>query len=160
MELDFAIPCPLVRPRMPYPISVRQVAALLLTSFRRHLAMTPLCFASPSPPSGWTGDSHSPAIEHAGHTTPPPERRWLHVTAESRIGPPFGGLSQYESRRLTRTEPGFDVFRPHFIRHVTTTCNPSLVPSAVGLLAPITLAHVAIPCRLKPWGLLIPYKRL
>jgi hypothetical protein len=22
-----------------------------------------------SPPSGWTGDSHSPAIEHAGYTT-------------------------------------------------------------------------------------------
>src|SRR6516225_12269455 len=71
MELDFAIPCPLVRPRMPYPISVRQVAALLHTSFRRHLAMTPLCFASPSPPSGWTGDFHSPAIEHAGHTRCP-----------------------------------------------------------------------------------------
>src|SRR5215472_9958329 len=52
-----------------YPVSVRQVAALLHTSFRRHLAMTPLCFASPSPPSGWTGDFHSPAIEHAGHTT-------------------------------------------------------------------------------------------
>src|SRR5262245_46343810 len=51
-----------------YPVSVRQVAALLHTSFRRHLAMTPLCFASPSPPSGWTGDFHSPAIEHAGHT--------------------------------------------------------------------------------------------
>src|SRR5262249_20163349 len=29
----------------------------------------PLCFANPSPPSGWIGDSHSPAIEHAGHTT-------------------------------------------------------------------------------------------
>src|SRR5262245_30520706 len=54
-----------------YPVSVRQVAALLHTSFRRHLAETPLCFASPSPPSGWTGDSHSPAIEHAGHTTNP-----------------------------------------------------------------------------------------
>src|SRR5215470_3324308 len=38
-----------------YPVSVRQVAALLHTSFRRHLTMTPLCFASPSPPSGWTG---------------------------------------------------------------------------------------------------------
>src|SRR5215475_2567493 len=52
-----------------YPVSVRQVAALLHTSFRRHLAMTPLCFASPSPPSGWTGDFHPQAIEHAGHTT-------------------------------------------------------------------------------------------
>src|SRR5215471_1574865 len=71
-----------------YPVSVRQAAALLHTSFRRHLTMTPLCFASPSPPSGWTGDSHSPAIEHAGHTTPPPPRRWLQITAQSRIGPP------------------------------------------------------------------------
>jgi Integrase core domain len=32
-------------------------------------ALAPLCFASPSPPSGWTGDFHPPAIEHAGHTT-------------------------------------------------------------------------------------------
>ena len=52
-----------------YPVSVRQVAALLRTSFRRHLAMTPLCFTRPSPPSGWTGDFHPQAIEHAGHTT-------------------------------------------------------------------------------------------
>jgi hypothetical protein len=52
-----------------YPVSVRRVAVLLRTAFRRHLAMTPLCFASPSPPSGWTGDLHPQAIEHAGHTT-------------------------------------------------------------------------------------------
>src|SRR5271155_4095967 len=31
--------------------------------------MTPLCFANPSPPSGWIGDFHPQAIEHAGHTT-------------------------------------------------------------------------------------------
>ena len=36
-----------------YSVSVRQVAALLHTSFRRHLAMTPLCFASPSPGRSW-----------------------------------------------------------------------------------------------------------
>src|SRR5215468_3694320 len=47
-----------------YPVSVRQVAALLHTSFRRHLAMTPLCFASPSPPSGWTGDFQSRGFFH------------------------------------------------------------------------------------------------
>ena len=38
-----------------YPISVRQVAALLHASFRPHLTMTPLRFANPSPPSGWIG---------------------------------------------------------------------------------------------------------
>ena len=70
MELDFAISGPLVRTKnASYPISVRRVAVLLRTSFRRQLAMAPLCFASPSPPSGWTGDFHPPAIEHAGHTT-------------------------------------------------------------------------------------------
>jgi hypothetical protein len=57
-----------------YPISVRQVAVLLRTAFRRHLAMTPLCFANPSPPSGWIGDFHPQAIEHAGHTTKPLSR--------------------------------------------------------------------------------------
>ena len=31
----------------------------------------PLCFTNPSPPSGWTGDFHSQAIEHAGHATKP-----------------------------------------------------------------------------------------
>src|SRR4029077_3540412 len=50
-----------------YPSSVRQVAVLLRTAFRRHLAMTPLCFANPSPPSGWIGDFHPQAIEHPGH---------------------------------------------------------------------------------------------
>jgi hypothetical protein len=33
--------------------------------------MTPLCFANPSPPSGWIGDFHPQAIEHAGHATKP-----------------------------------------------------------------------------------------
>ncbi len=54
-----------------YPVSVRQVAALLHASFRRHLAMTPLRFANPSPPSGWIGDFHPQALEHARHTTKP-----------------------------------------------------------------------------------------
>ena len=57
-----------------YPIPVRQVAVLLHTSFRRHLAVTPLRFANPSPPSGGIGDFHPQAIEHAGHTTKPLSR--------------------------------------------------------------------------------------
>jgi hypothetical protein len=57
-----------------YPVSVRQVAGLLHASFKRHLAMTPLRFTGPSPPSGWTGDFHPQAIEHAGHTTNPLSR--------------------------------------------------------------------------------------
>jgi hypothetical protein len=43
MDLDFATSCPLVRPKdASYPVSVRQVAGLLHTSFRHHLAMTAL----------------------------------------------------------------------------------------------------------------------
>jgi hypothetical protein len=53
MTMDFAIICSLVRPGRPrYPLFVHQAAALLHASFRRHLTMTPLRFASPSPSSG------------------------------------------------------------------------------------------------------------
>jgi hypothetical protein len=54
-----------------YPVSVRQVAVLLHTAFRSHLAMTPLCFANPSSPSGWIEDFHFQAPGHAGHATKP-----------------------------------------------------------------------------------------
>src|SRR3954464_6102402 len=54
-----------------YPVSVRQVAALLHASFRPRLAATPLRFANTSPPSGCAGDLHPLAIEHARHTTKP-----------------------------------------------------------------------------------------
>ena len=54
-----------------YPVSVRQVAALLHASFRPRLAATPLRFASTSPPSGCAGDLHPQAVEHARHTTKP-----------------------------------------------------------------------------------------
>jgi hypothetical protein len=52
-----------------YPVSVRQAAVLLHTSFRHRLAVMPLCFAKPSPPSGWLGNFHPQAIERAGHAT-------------------------------------------------------------------------------------------
>src|SRR5215467_6965761 len=86
-----------------YPVSVRQVAALLRTSFRRHLAMTPLCFANPSPPSGWIGDSHSPAIEHAGHTTERLRRSWTKprgMTAAQRFMAQLRRLWRCSDRRL------------------------------------------------------------
>jgi len=61
-----------------YPVPVRQVAALLHASFRHHLAMMPLRFASTSPPPGRARDFHPQAVEHARHTTqrpaPEPER--------------------------------------------------------------------------------------
>jgi hypothetical protein len=60
MDMDFAIDCPLVLPRLPrYPVAVRGVASSLYTSFRRSLAVPPLCLTRASPPSGCTGDFHS-----------------------------------------------------------------------------------------------------
>ena len=41
-----------------YPVLVHRRTPLLHASFRPHLAMTPLRFANPSPPSGWIGDLH------------------------------------------------------------------------------------------------------
>jgi hypothetical protein len=70
MDMDFAIPCPLVRPSLPqYPISVRRVAISLHASFRQSLAVLPLRFTRASPPSGCTGDFHPQAAGHAQHTS-------------------------------------------------------------------------------------------
>jgi hypothetical protein len=75
MTVDFAISCSLVRPGRPrYPVLVHRAAALLHASFRPHLAMTPLRFANPSPPSGWIEDFHLQAVDHARHTTKSPGR--------------------------------------------------------------------------------------
>ena len=73
MAVDFAIICSLVRPGRPrYPVLVHRAAALLHASFRPHLAMTPLRFANPSPPSGWIEDLHLQAVDHARHTNKSP----------------------------------------------------------------------------------------
>ena len=59
MDMDFAIRCSLVRSRLPrYPVAVRRDAISFHTSFRRSLAVPPLCFTRASPPSGCTGDFH------------------------------------------------------------------------------------------------------
>jgi hypothetical protein len=72
MTVDFAISCSLVRTGRPRYVFVHRAAALLHASFRPHLAMTPLRFANPSPPSGWIEDFHSQAVDHARHTTKKP----------------------------------------------------------------------------------------
>src|SRR4051794_21214208 len=66
MGVDFAIICSLVRPGRPrYPVLVHRAATLLHASSGRRLAMTPLRFANPSPPSGWIEDFHLQAVDHA-----------------------------------------------------------------------------------------------
>ena len=75
MTMDFAIISSLVRPGRPrYPLLVHRAAALLHASFRPHLAVTPLRFANPSPPSGWIEDFHLQAVDHARHTRKSPGR--------------------------------------------------------------------------------------
>src|ERR1700737_4258812 len=70
MTVDFVTICSLVRPGRPrYPVLVHRAAALLHAFFRPHLAMTPLRFANPSPPSGWIEDFHLQAVVHTRHTT-------------------------------------------------------------------------------------------
>lgn len=73
MAVDFAIICSLVRPGRPrYPVLVHRAATLLHASSGRRLAMTPLRFANPSPPSGWIEDFHLQAVDHARHTEKSP----------------------------------------------------------------------------------------
>jgi hypothetical protein len=69
MAVDFAIISSLVRSGRPhYPVLVHRAAVLLHAFFRPHLAMTPLRFANPSPPSGWIEDFHLRAVVHTRHT--------------------------------------------------------------------------------------------
>ena len=69
MDMDFAIICFLVRHGRPqYPVLVHWPMRLLHASFRPHLAVTPLRFANPSPPSGWIGDFHPQAAENVRRT--------------------------------------------------------------------------------------------
>src|SRR6516164_9134650 len=69
MAVDFAINGSLVRPGRPrYPLLVHRAAVLLHAVFRPHLAVTPLRFANPSPPSGWIEDFHLQAVVHTRHT--------------------------------------------------------------------------------------------
>src|ERR1700751_1993241 len=75
MAVDFAIISSLVRSGRPhYPVLVHRAAVLLHAFFRPHLAMTPLRFANPSPPSGWIEDFHLRAVVHTRHTKESPDR--------------------------------------------------------------------------------------
>ena len=79
MAADFAITCSLVRPGRPrYPVLVHRAATLLHAFFRPHLAMMPLRFANPSPPSGWIEDFHLQAVVHTRHTTRGPRAMKKH----------------------------------------------------------------------------------
>src|ERR1017187_6811391 len=72
MDTDFAVRCPLVRHwRLisGFCSSTRMFALRFFQTPPR--GDSPCVFTSPSPPSGWAGDLHPQAAEHAQHTTKP-----------------------------------------------------------------------------------------
>src|SRR5712675_2960247 len=71
--------------------------------------------------------------------TPPPERRWLQITAQSRIGPPAADSGHIEV--VVRFWRGLvlDVFGPYLIGHVAAARNP--VTPGPQVLAPVALAQ-------------------
>ena len=103
MAVDFAIICSLVRPGRPrYPVLVHRAATLLHASSGRRLAMTPLRFANPSPPSGWIEDFHLQAVDHARHTERSPrQKRGLNDCHEKQRGDP-PGLRNADAAFVTR----------------------------------------------------------
>src|SRR5215831_16845454 len=71
--------------------------------------------------------------------TPPPERRWLRITAESRIGPPSADSGHTKVVIWLGLSLRFDVFHPDFIGHVATACNP--IAPCPQVLAPVAFAQ-------------------
>src|SRR5712692_8494536 len=72
MDMDFAVSCPLVRRwrlLSGFCSSTRMFALRFFQTPPR--GDSPCVLTSPSPPSGWAGDLHPQAAEHAQHTTKP-----------------------------------------------------------------------------------------
>jgi hypothetical protein len=57
------------------PVLVHRLVRLLHASFRPRLTARSLRFATTSPPSGYRGDLHPRAVEHARHTESPARAR-------------------------------------------------------------------------------------
>src|SRR5712692_8563470 len=69
MDTDFAVSCPLVRHWRLISGFCSSTRMFALRFFRTPpRGDSPCVFTSPSPPSGWAGDLHPQAAEHAQHT--------------------------------------------------------------------------------------------
>ena len=137
-----------------YPVSVRQVAVLLHTAFRPHLAMTPLCFANPSPPSGWIGDFHPQAIEHAGHATNPLRGRVEKQSrlfangslAPSGLGETSEAIGLRSQRRSRKSPSAFrcrHMIAVYAVQYLAPDINPFLFQAAGAILQRRQLGEVA-----------------
>src|SRR3984893_9710209 len=84
--------------------------------------MTPLCFANPSPPSGWIGDFHPQAIEHAGHTTKPLSRSLVATRGVARSRRPvlrLRGLEPHPRQEPPMTDKAISPLRRRLIEDMT-----------------------------------------
>ena len=128
MTADFAITCSLVRPGRPlYPVLVHRAAALLHASFRPHLAMTPLRFANPSPPSGWIGDLHP--MNHRTCTAHN-DGLWKAWENDKTVFPPFPQTLEIAPRFPHSLRPAADNLYP--ISNQKEPSSTALFPSPSG----------------------------
>src|SRR5262249_30702864 len=80
-----------------------------------------------------TGSRGEGPLSHEDVNTPPPERRWLQITAEGRIGPPFGGLWSHDKSSF------------HFVRAWSLICwarSRSVTLPVITTLAPKMAVHL------------------
>jgi hypothetical protein len=123
IDMGFAICCPLARHRRPHhPVLVHRPACLLHASSRPHLAVTPLRFARPSPPSGWSEDFHLQAVEHPRRTTKASSCSLLAL--EKKISSVYGNPVPFPSIPPTVTSPS--VGDPSAKRIIVSLREPAL----------------------------------
>jgi len=77
----------------------------------------------------------APVVSPRLVNAPPPNRRWLLVTAGSRIDRPCGRLHHVEVIVWFRRLLLLDISLPHLIRHIAARCYP--VPACPQMLAPV-----------------------
>src|SRR5262245_23021595 len=76
------------------------------TFFRPRLATTPLCFANPSPPSGWVEDLHLQASAHTPRTLPGRDSSRPLVRRPARAERSLGAARKSACATLTRASDG------------------------------------------------------
>jgi hypothetical protein len=130
MAVDFAIIGSLVRPGRPrYPVLVHRAATLLHAFFRPHLAMIPLRFANPSPPSGWIEDFHLQAVvQYSAHQQEAPTSRGFKVGNTLQRGRPFA-TQLYSMRRTKCPSTGSATAITIKFQSSSSLAHPSFMPA-------------------------------
>jgi len=95
------------RPTLTPPIRFLSIGSRLCSTLLSDPAsrLQPLPFANPSPPSGWVGDSHPQAVEHARHTKRAPAEAGAAVCAPFHRAPDSSWAIHRPVRRLRHYRP-------------------------------------------------------